>query len=375
MTRKELNEIKKQFSNENCTISRICGCYVDGEKQIKSTFKEAFLSLEEEERFKYYEIFKKTLSGTPGRNQLTLAFPMSQEMEGGTQEFLYRLLKSDLQNDDLLNQFYSNVIENYVFTGNFLILLIHGAYDVPGKSSDNLEMDDASDEVYKHILCSICPVNLSKPGLSYDAEENIFRNRIQDWIVDAPQSGFLFPAFNDRGSDVHSIQYYTKNTETPNESFVNFFIGCELPLTAETQKESFQALVSDTLGSECEYEVVKNIHEKLTEMIEEHKEKDEPAPLTLNKDEVKKLFAESGVTNERLEIFDRTFDNTIADEKAELLAINIANTRSFEVKTPDVLIKVNPEHAYLVETMTIEGRKCLVIEMGENVEVNGITVS
>ncbi len=372
MTRKELNEIKKQFSNENCTITRICGCYVDGDKEIKATFREAFLSMEEEERFKYYEIFRKTLSGTPGRNQLTLAFPMSQEMEGGTQEFLYRLLKSELKEDELLTQFYENIITNYQYTGNFLILLIRAAYDVPGKSKDGIEMDDASDEVFEHILCSICPVNLSKPGLSYDAEFNNFRNRIQDWIVEQPQTGFLFPAFNDRGSDVHSIQYYTKNTESPNESFVNYFIGCELPLSAETQKETFQALVSDTLGSECEYTVVQNIHERLTEMIEEHK--DSPEPLTLNKEDVKKLFAESGVANEKLEDFDRTFDATI-DEKTELLAINIANTRSFEVKTPDVLIKVNPEHAHLVETMTIDGRRCLVIEMGENVEVNGITIS
>ncbi len=373
MTRKELNEIKKQFSNENCTITRICGCYVDGDKEIKATFKEAFLSMEEEERFKYYEIFKKTLSGTPGRNQLTLAFPMEQEMQGGTQEFLYRLLKSELKEDDLLDTFYANIIESYQYTGNFLILLIRAAYDVPGKSKDNLEMDDASDEVFEHILCSICPVNLSKPGLSYDAEGNIFRNRIQDWIVEQPQTGFLFPAFNDRETDVHSIQYYTKNTENPNESFVSFFIGCELPLSAETQKETFQALVADTLGNDCEYTVVQNIHERLTEMIEEHK--DEPEPLTLDKEGVKKLFAESGVDNEKLEAFDRTFEATIEDEKTELLAINIANTRSFEVKTPDVLIKVNPEHAHLVETMMIDGRRCLVIEMGENVEVNGITVS
>ncbi len=373
MTRKELNEIKKQFSDENCTITRICGCYVDGDKEIKATFKEAFLSMEEEERFKYYEIFKKTLSGTPGRNQLTLTFPMEQELSGGTQEFLYKLLKSELKEDGMLDTFYANVIEHYQYTGNFLILLIRAAYDIPGKSKDNITMDDASDEVYEHILCSICPVNLSKPGLSYDAEGNIFRNRIQDWIVEQPQTGFLFPSFSDRQSDIHSIQYYTKNTENPNESFVNFFIGCQLPLSAETQKETFQALVADTLGNDCEYSVVKNIHERLTEMLDEHK--DEPEPLTLDKEGVKKLFAESGVDNEKLEVFDHTFEATIEDERTELLAINIANTRSFEVKTPDVLIKVSPEHAHLVETMTIEGRKCLVIEMGENVEVNGITVS
>ena len=35
MNKKETLEIRKQFTNENCAITRICGCYVDAEKQIR----------------------------------------------------------------------------------------------------------------------------------------------------------------------------------------------------------------------------------------------------------------------------------------------------------------------------------------------------
>ena len=49
MNKKEISEIKKQFSPNNCAITRICGCYVDGEKNKKTELKEAFLSLSEEE--------------------------------------------------------------------------------------------------------------------------------------------------------------------------------------------------------------------------------------------------------------------------------------------------------------------------------------
>lgn len=371
MIKQEISELKKLFTQNNCSITRICGCYVDGEKNKKTELKQAFLALPEEEMFKYFEILRKTLSGTLGRNLLTLDFPLSSEEYGGTQEFLLRLRDSKLKDDVVLEAFYDKVIETYEFVGNYLILLIHDVYDIPGKASDGFEMEDASDEVYEYILCCICPVNLSKPGLSYDAEENTFRNRTRDWVVNMPETGFLFPAFQDRSADIHSTLYYSKNPEDLKESFVEQLLGCPLPLSAGGQKETFQALIEETLGDTCNIEVVKNIHEKLNEMMEEHKE--EPEPLILDKNEVKTLFASSGVANDRLEEFDKTFDET-AGEQTSLLANNVVNTRSFEVKTPDIVIKIKPERTDLVETKVIDGKNCLVIALGSSMEVNGIAV-
>lgn len=371
MIKQDLNEIKRLFTQNNCSITRICGCYVDGEKNKKTELKQAFLALPEEEMFKYFEILRKALSGTLGKNLLTLEFPLAAEEEGGSQEFLLRLRDSKLKDDELLEAFYDKVIETYEYVGNYLILLIHDVYDVPGRTSDGLEMEDASDEVYEYILTCICPVNLSKPGLSYNAEENTFQNRIRDWVVGMPETGFLFPSFNDRCADIHSLLYYSKNPEELKESFADQMFGCPLPLSAAGQKETFQALIEETLGETCDIEVVKSIHDKLNEMIEEHKE--EPEPLVLAKNEVKTLFASSGVANEKLEDFDRHYEETAGEDTA-LLVSNVASTRTFEVKTPDVVIKVNPERTDLVETKIINGRQCLVIELGGSVEVNGIAI-
>ncbi len=371
MIKSEISEIKKLFTQNNCSITRICGCYVDGEKNKKTELKEAFLALPEEEMFKYFEILRKTLSGTLGKNLLTLEFPLKTEEEGGTQEFLLRLRDSKLKDEALLEEFYDKIIEAYEYVGNYLILVIHDVYDVPGKTSDGFEMEDASDEVYEYIMVSICPVNLSKPGLSYNAVENTFQNRVRDWVVAAPEHGFLFPAFNDRGADLHSTLYYSKNADDLKEDFVNLILDCPLPLPAGGQKVSFQTLIEETLQETCSIEAVINIHEKLNEMIEEHKE--DPVPLTLDKEEVKTVFASSGVSNEKMELFDRCYDAT-AGEKTELVVNNVVNTRTFEVKMPDVVIKVNPERMDLVETKTIDGRECLVISLGNDVEVNGITV-
>ena len=371
MIKQEINELKRLYTPSNCSITRICGCYIDGEKNKKTEFKEAFLSLPEEEIFKYFELLRKTLSGSLGKNLLNLDFPLASEQEGGTQAALLALRDSKLKDDALIEEFYDRVINTYEYVGNYLILLIHDAYDVPGKTTDGLTMDDASDTVFEYIMCCICPVNLSKPGLSYDNINNEFHNRIRDWVVEMPETGFLFPSFNDRATDIHSTLFYSKNPEEAHSEFVENILGCTLPLSAGTQKEAFQALIEETLGDEVEYEVVKNIHENLTEMIEEHKEI--PEPLTLDKHQVKSLFEKSGVKEEKLTDFDKLYD-AAAGEDTSLFVNNVANVRTFEVKTPDVVIKVNPERADLVNTLQIDGKRCLVIEINDHVEVNGITI-
>ncbi len=373
MINSEILEIRKQFKHENCSITKVSVCYVDGEKTIKTKFTESFLCMPEEETFKYFEIFKKTLSGTVGKNLINLEFPTSSEFNGGTQEFLLKLRDSELKDETLVDEFYQKIIDSYEHVGNYLILVVYAAYDVPGKTSDKIMMEDASDEVYRYILCSLCPVNLSKPGLSYNEEKNLIQKRIQDWVVSSPNQGFLFPAFNDRSTDLHNALYYSKDAEELKQDFVQQLLGCELPMTAGLQKETFQTMIKETLGEECDFEIVRNIHEKLNEILEEHKIKEIPEPLILDKTEVRNLFVESGVEDEKLIEFDKTYES-LSGENATLLAANLTSTRVFEVKTPDVVIKVNPERTELVQTKLVDGRKCLVIELTDQVEVNGLTV-
>ena len=234
-------------------------------------------------------------------------------------------------------------------------------------------MYDASDNVFEYLLCSLCPVHLSKPGLGYNEAKNCIENRIQDWIVDQPMKGFLFPAFNDRYTDIHSMLYYTKNATDLQEDFLKNMFGCtRIPLDADSQKETFNCLIADTLGTDCDYSVVKNIHEILNEKIEEFK--DSPEPLELGKQDVRRLFEDSGVPDSRMEDFDQCYDEEVG-EQTTFLATNIASSRKFNIETPDVVVKVNPEAADLVETRIIDGRQCLVIAINEHVEVNGISIA
>ena len=147
--------------------------------------------------------------------------------------------------------------------------------------------------------------------------------------------------------------------------------GAGIPFTAKSQKQMFDAVIAETLGEDCGYEVVRNLHDNLCEMMEEHKEN--PEPLELSKMDVKKLLEKSGAPEEKMQDFDKEFD-TVAGEKTTLLASNVVNVKKFSVETPDVVIKVNPDRADLIETMEIDGRKCLVIPVDDHVEVNGVIV-
>lgn len=372
MNKKEISEIKKRFTKTKCSISRICGCYVDAEKQKRMTLKEAFLGLPEEEMFKYIDIFRKTLSGSIGKTLMNMEFPAEQETsEDGTQVFLMKLLESKLMDEEILNQFYDKVIENYNYPENYFIILIHDTYDIPKITTDGIENFDASEYVYDYILCSICPVKLTKPGLCYNAETNNIQDRIRDWLVQPPELGFLFPAFNDRNRDIHSLLYYSKNSDDLDLAITEHLLGCRMPLPAKSQKETFNAIVEESLGLECDYEVVKSIHENLNQMVEENKEN--PEPLALDKTDMSKLLEKSGVEEEQIEVFETRFEETVGETET-LMAANISNSRKFEVRTPDVTVQVNPERTDLVETKIIDGVPCLVIEINDLVEVNGIQI-
>lgn len=373
MTRKELNEIKSQYTLEDCGILRLCGCYVDGERNKITQFNENFLNLPEEEKHKYFDIFKKTLSGTPGKNLVDMKFNVDAYADEGARTFLINLRDSGLKDDRLLNEFYDRIINNYSYVGNYLILLINQVYDIPAVTTDNIELDDASDEVYSYILCSICHVNLSKPGLGYDEEDNNFHDKKQNHMVDVPDVGFLFPAFNKRSADEDMTLFYTKDVSEFEDGLIDCLLDCAVPLPAKQQKETFTSLVNEALGEEADLEIVKNIHENLEQIIEEKKQ-ESPAPVMLDKTEMKDLLEKSGVKEEKLENFEEHFEMA-AGEHGKLVASNVSSGKKFEVKTPDVVIKINSDKTDIVSTQVIDGRQCLVIQIDERLEVNGISVN
>ncbi len=365
MVKAEISEIKKLFTINNCSISRICGCYVDGEKNIKSKWVKPFLSMDEEDLLKYLEIFKKCLSGGLEKNLINV------ELKNVDKRTDFQLLRnSKLKKDAVLENYWQRIIDTYEYVGNYLILTIHDVYDIPGKTSDNVEMEDASDEVYEYILTCICPVNLSKPGLSYNMAENVFQNRIQDWIVATPEVAILYPAFNDRSEDLNAALYYAKNLQEPDKEFAFRLLGAEINLSHNEEKDTFKAILEETLGRATLNEV-RSVQEKMIEMVEEHRY--DPEPMKLNKNELEKLFSAANLDNAKMERFGYAYRGN-AEEDTEFTLNNITNMAHFYIDTDAYNIRIKPDYADEVSIREIDGHPCLVLNILGEVKANGITI-
>ncbi|MDS1004096.1 DUF4317 domain-containing protein [Clostridium sporogenes] len=332
MKKKDILELKKRLKKDYCTFTKICGCYVNGEKNIVLNFRESFLNLDEDEYFKYLEIAKKVLSGTIGNNILELNFPLNENLENEKQLSLVKLKKSQLKDDALLQDFYNSIIDSYDYTGNFLILVFHDAYDVITKTTDNSKIDE-SEEIYEYILCAICPVSLSDPGLRYFEEENKIKARIRDWVVNTPTLGFVFPAFINRTSDVNSVMYYTKNAKDPHPELMEETLGCFVKQTATIQKETFQTIIKDSIDTDEKKaeKTFMEIQENLNTMIDEYKEiyndKDDD-PVTLTQKDIQNLLMESGVPEEATTKIEKSYVESFGKDLP--LAENLIDSKALK---------------------------------------------
>lgn len=318
MRKKDILELKKRFKKDYCTFSKMCGCYVNGEKNIILKFKETFLNLEEDEYFKYLEIAKKVLSGTIGNNILELNFPLNEDLINEKQISLMQLKNSQLNDDTLLDDFYKSIIDSYDYTGNFLILIFNDSYDVLTKTKDNQKLDE-SEEVYEYVLCAICPVELSEPGLRYFEEENSIKARIRDWVVKPPINGFVFPAFIDRSSDVNSVMYYTKNAKDAHPELMENALGCYSKQTATIQKETFKSIIKDSFGADEKKadKVFMDIQDNLNTMVEEYNEMyddTDSEPISLKNKDIQNLLIESGVPEELTSKIEKSYIESFGDD-------------------------------------------------------------
>ena len=355
--------------------------------------------------YKYLEIFRKTLSGTPGKNLHDMGFTdqYGQEPETG-KSLLEEIRRSELNDDGILERFYDCVIGNYKFAGNYLILMIFQTYDVPGVTADGIEMYDASEEVFSYILCSICPMKLTKPGLGFDDDLGEIHTLRQIFAVELPETGFLYPAFNGRSTDDGAILYSSKQTDHLQDLFLKNVLGVSATLPARQQKEGFTEFVADVLGEDSGFETVLSVQENLSEAVRSKKSEADGETVFLDKDTVRSVFENSGVSEEKMQSFSRKFDEqfdpvklqkkqkeetAVSDDEVpfreepsapvikveeKLFADNVVPARNFEVKTKDMVLRINSKHTDLIDMRVIDGRKCLVIELTDDLTVNGIPV-
>lgn len=368
MNEKEVSEIRRRFRADKSNINHVRGVFVNEKKEIVSEFDQSLGMLSEEESGAILSVLKKALSGYIGRNLIDINFSNEQVLNSEEHKLLSTLRSSELRDNDAVHALYEKILPSIEMDGNYLIMLAYDSYDVFSKSASGEDGD--SSESFSYILCAVCPIKSSKYSLTYYIHENRIRNVCEDAVISAPEFGFMFPTFDDRKTNIYNALYYTKSVSEKREGFINAVFNTELPMPAAEQKETFNSLLAET---ECSFDVVESVHAELSAMIDNHKESREEEPLTVSKTTVKDILRTSGVAEDKLEVFEKKFDESFG-ENAELSPQNIIDRNKFDLRTADATIKVDPERSEIVETRVIDGTKYILIRADSDVEVNGVNI-
>lgn len=371
MTERELREIKRRFRPEKSNIPRIVGCLVNGNKQIVSKINQSIGISESDVGESLLKVMKKTLSGGLGTNLHDVKFSTKQVSESEEHKLLMDLRATALKDAEVLDKFYAKVIESVSFEGNYVILLANDIYDVFTKSSDELGED--SSEVFNYVICAICPVKDTPEAISFKESDCLFHTASISSVLSSPALGFMFPSFDDRKTNIYDALYYTRSIADEYPDFCKNVFAAESPMPPKVQKETFNGCLSEVLSEECTLDVVRSVQSQIAEIVEAHKESKDPEPLTITKATVKTVLENCGVAEEKIEKLGEALDESFGTN-ASLTPKNVVTYNKFELSTPDVTVKVDPEHRDLVSVQTVGGEKYVMIRVTGTVEVNGVNV-
>lgn len=387
MNQRDLAELRRRLNPDKRNPTVIRGCYVTSDGQVISSFAQPVYHLPAEENEKYMALFKRVLGGTMGQNLQEIDFSASQVMDGEEHRILSTMRESGLTDEEAVNAFYERAIACIRQMGsadeqsvtqqqnacNYLILLLHDGYDIAYRDQNGDADSEQSTDVFSYILCAVCPVKQTKPALSYFLNENEFHSRIADWVVSAPEMGFLFPAYEERSANIYRAMFYTRDSADMHDAFIDGVFGSELPMPAAQQQETFQTVLQEALEEECSMDVVQAVHETVRTRLEEQKADKTAEPLKLTKQDVREVLESCGVSMERAAAFEDKYSEAFGSY-AEIPAVNVVAPKQFQVTTPSVSIRVDPERSDLIETRMIDGRCYILVLADGEVEVNGVNV-
>lgn len=370
MNQREISELRRRWRSEKCTASHIYGCYVNSEKKIVSYLDEPLGTMPQEEVEMYLGLLKKALSGTLGKHLIDIVFSVQQVAGSEEHRLLSALWDSRLKDRETRNLFYRKVIDSLDMDDhNYLLLLACDTYDIPRKSKDNERQTDVSNEAFTYILCCVCPVKAGRAELNYFPGDNEFHYAVGQ-SVSPPELGFLFPSFDNRSANICNALFYSRKPNELHQEFIDAVFHTEPPMSATEQRETFQEALFQGLGASCSVEVVRTIHERLTEQIALHKERRDSEPLTVTVGDIGNILKDCGIPEDRIQAFQEQCGERFGSG-AVLNPANLIDCGKFEIRTAQAAVSVDPECSYLIETRMIDGRKYLLIPVEEDLEING----
>ena len=372
MNDREIAEIRRRMRPDKNSIGRIRGCYVNDNHTIISEFDQMLGLISSNEAEEILSHLRKTLSGAIGRNLIDISFSNQQVLEGEEHKLLSSLRSSSLGDNDAIEAFFKKAIDTVDIEGSYFILLANDKYDIFTYDANGEKNE--SPEVFSYILCAICPIKQAKPSLAYSISDSKFKNIVRDSLISAPEIGFMFPAFDSKTANIYNALFYTRDVSISHEEFVRAVFSTDTPKPATEQAESIASILNDTVKEECSLELIQAVQAQLIEITADHKANKEDEPLLLSAKDVGTILRSGGVEEEAIASFSERFEENLG-ANAALPPANVMDIKKFEVKTPEVTVKVKPECSELIQTRIIDGTKYLLTRADGDVEVNGIRIS
>jgi hypothetical protein len=372
MNEKETSEIRRRLRPEKNNIGRIRGCYVNDTHEIISEFDFNFGLISTDESDEILSLLRRTLSGSIGRNLIDISFTNQQVSDSEEHRLLSALRNSSLSDNEAVSSFFKKVTPSIDIEGSYILILANDKYDI-FKYDENDEKSDSS-ETFSYIICAACPIKNSKPLLGFNLNEKKFKNIIKDSIIASPEIGFMFPAFDDRNANIYNALFYTRDVSVSHNEFLHSTFGFTINKTASEQTECIASILSSTIKEDCDLEFIQSVQGQLIELHADHKNNKEEEPLMLSARDMKTLLRCGGASEDAINVFNEKFEDDFG-AAAEIPPANVIDIKKFELKTPDVTVKVPPEHSDLIQTRVIDGTKYILIRADGDVEVNGIKIN
>ncbi|MEE1239302.1 MAG: DUF4317 domain-containing protein [Acutalibacteraceae bacterium] len=373
MNEKEIAEIRRRFNPQKTNMTSVHGCCVNEKKEITAEFTQVLANLTQDETESMLSLLKKLLSGGIDRNLLGIEFSNEQVLGGEQHKRLLKLRDSALNDETALKELFLDIISTLRIEGPYLILAAADSYDVFTYTEDGKKSEDST-ELFKYFVCGVFPMKLTKPQLSFAAFDNTFKNIVSNSVICPPELGFMFPAFDDRAANIYNTVFYTKDSGADHSEIIGKLFAAKPPMPADSQRETFNTLLTDATDGENNLEILKNIQDEIGEIIAERKERKDYEPLSFSRDDICDILRSADVTDERIEGFKESYNESFG-EKTRLNPKNLVETKRFELSNADISIKINPERSELVETRVIDGVKYILIRADEEIEVNGVPIN
>ena len=374
MNKKETAEIKKNFSDKSgfFIMERVLTGFIDAEKNLRCHTVNSCLTMPVEEHDVYDETLKKVLNTNVGKSFLEYEFPNEAYEEGKPQEILYSLLKSELKDETVCENFLNHIANNIAYEGPFAVITAYCVYTIRRKDKND-EFAEGEDEIYRYLLTAICPVNTGSDGFVFDSFNNEISKKINTELIisKAPSDGFLYPVFSNRSPDVNHVMYYTRSASKPNVSVVEDVLGCTFVMSAENEKSSFQSILKSVVGDDLDYMVIKSVNEKLQEVADENK--DDTDRTVLDDIKLRDILTDIGVAQERVDMVEPVFEKVC--NKTPLTVSNLVENKTV-LAAPGITVNIKPSAADKVRTSVVDGRRCLLIDIDDpTIEINGLPVT